>query len=273
MLDFVKEGSIKNNAGYFLLLAILLVGSGILFLSEATLEENQIEYEEAMRPANLEFILITTPECADCFDVQTLANTLYSQPVEVTDEERFAYDSTEGQVLIDLYDIKFVPSLIIKGETDKEIIASYLAEYTTAVDDALVWTTMKPPYISTETGNELGRVSITLITDSSCDMCYDSALHKKVLEGNFGMSIAEEKRVDIRSQKGAELVQQYAITDLPTVVISSGAKLYTSFEAAWGRVGTTEPDGSYVFRNMGGLGQIIYKNLETGKVIDTANKN
>lgn len=89
-------------------------------------------------------------------------------------------------------------------------------------------------------------IEITYLVDTDCSNCYDVTLHRKAVQTNFGVRIADEEYID--RGEAQEIIDKYNITKLPTVIISSQAKQYPFFEEAFTKVGTKEKDGAYVFR-------------------------
>ncbi|PIN69965.1 hypothetical protein COV94_02265, partial [Candidatus Woesearchaeota archaeon CG11_big_fil_rev_8_21_14_0_20_57_5] len=47
---------------------------------------------------------------------------------------------------------------------------------------------------------------------------------------------------------------RYGITNVPTVILSSEMGMYANLITVWQQVGTQEPDGSFIFQDMSGLG-------------------
>lgn len=83
----------------------------------------------------------------------------------------------------------------------------------------------------------------------------------------FGLAINEEKTFDINSSNGTELVGNYSITQVPTIVLTGDLAIYTDFNTVWSQVGTIEKDGTYVFRELSAMGPIVYKDLSTNEII------
>lgn len=111
------------------------------------------------------------------------------------------------------------------------------------------------------------QVEMTYLTDEGCQDCYDPTRHKTILETNFGLTIQSEKYIDAESDQGRELVERYAIKQLPTVLLSAQAAAYASFGNVWTQVGSIEEDGTFIFRKNAALGAVVYRDLTTGETI------
>ena len=83
----------------------------------------------------------------------------------------------------------------------------------------------------------------------------------------FGIVLSGEKTVDIADNEGKALLEKYAITSVPTIILSAEAKAYSSLAKVWSQVGTIEEDDSFIFRKMGTI-RANYRDLETGKIVD-----
>ncbi|MCR4278851.1 MAG: hypothetical protein NUV81_03030 [bacterium] len=254
--------------GYATLLLIMLLGSGTLVYAQHTLRSNQAKATEDARPARISLTVLSAHDCETCSPTESIVNEIYGHATDVMEQIDVAYDSDEGKDLITQYAVTRIPAIIITGEIDKQNIQPFFAETTTRVRDANVWSNIGPVYLQPATGDVMGRVSLTLLTDSSCSNCYDPVQIKNILTNSYGVQLKDEKTIDIKSADGKELVKRYSITSVPTVILSPEINNYLQLISVWDGVGSVEPDGAYVFRNMSQLGQIIYHDLGTGQIID-----
>ena len=62
------------------------------------------------------------------------------------------------------------------------------------------------------------------------------------------------------------MIKQYALTKIPTIVLSGDIALYEKLTSVWSQVGTVETNGSYVFRSTEVLG-VPYYDLEKEEVV------
>lgn len=224
--------------------------------------------KEAVRPAKIEVVFLTEADCEDCFPIKTAWMELYkSLPAEVTSEKEVPYDSDEGKLLAERYQIANIPALIVRGEIDKENIASFIMQAGKRVEDAAVLSPSRPVYRELASGELVGRVRMKVLKDASCASCYDPSIHQSILLKQFGMSLAEIEEYDAASREGRELISLYEITQLPTIILSQEATRYPSLKEAWGKIGSIETDGSLVFRDVQVLG-MPYLDLQTQSIID-----
>ena len=78
------------------------------------------------------------------------------------------------------------------------------------------------------------------------------------------------KKHDDECDKKKEPEKKYNITLVPTIILSSNAKDYSSLNQAWSQVGSIETDGTFVFRDLSLL-NIPYKDLYSNKIINNTN--
>jgi len=255
-------------AGYVLLGGALLLGVVLTWNARTTIDQRVTKQEEEAKPAEIEVTLIAPSSCERCIDGNILVKEIEKQNVRLLSSQTVLSDSEEGSALIETYGITRVPAIVIQGEYDKGIVKETLeALGGTQQGDALVIEVLLPVYLDLTNNEMVGLVDVTYITDSSCSDCYDPTQHKAILENNFGLTVQSERTVDTQSTEGRALVEQYALKQAPTVLLSSQALAYQRLVKAWQEVGTQEEDGTFVFRKNAALGPVIYKNLETGETI------
>lgn len=61
---------------------------------------------------------LTDDSCADCYDVYLHENALFNLGMDPREGRAVDVSSAEGKLLIDQYQIKFVPTILLKGELD-----------------------------------------------------------------------------------------------------------------------------------------------------------
>ena len=136
-------------------------------------------------------------------------------------------------------------------------------------DGSYILTTINPPYRDITTNEIKGLVELTYITDRSCSECYNVSEHKLILTNQraFALAITKETSVDISTKEGKELINNYNITSVPTVLLSKEASAYPSLISVWRNVGSVEKDGILIFRNLD-LMQGKYKDLSKNEIIE-----
>lgn len=222
------------------------------------------EAKENLRPASLQLVKIADSSCTDCFNIDLITNAMKTLNVNITNSKTLDFSSAEAKQLINQYNIKVVPALIVSGETTKSTIQSYWPQLNGKELDGIVYIQSFPPYRNLTSGNVEGLVNLITLTDNSCNTCYNVSVQKQILQG-FGLGIKSESTYDINSSAGEGLLNKYNITKVPTILLSPETKVYSSLVQAWSQVGTIEKDGWFVFRATEAMG--AYKDISTGKII------
>lgn len=244
-------------------LAALVVNVGLAFsLSRAGDAEASDPFTD------LEVTLISTPECAHCFDLQSLREYLVQNGVQDEQIKTVAYDSREGKKLIKKHEIKKVPTAVIPGSAMELDFMAGIAENLGSINNgALVISEVQMPYLDLDLGKVVGEFELIVLDDQTCTECYDAQLHEDVLARLF-MTPAKNTTIDIGSQEGKDMLESYAISSIPTILMRGDLESYTNLQEIWPSVGSIEDDGTYILRqgvaNMG-----AYKQLPGGEIIDT----
>lgn len=265
----MKKDLLLPTAGYAVLGVVMLLGTVLVWNARSTIDLNVVQQQEANEPAEIELTLITPTACEACVDGNILLDTIQKQNVRILESEVFAADSDEGKTLIEAYGITRAPAVLVRGEFEKENVRDIFASMNGEKNDdgTLILQITQPVYVDLTSNTVVGLVDVMYLTDSRCADCYDPTQHKAILENNFGVRFQSERSVDATSSEGRTLLSQYAITQIPTVLLSSSASAYDRLTAAWQEVGSVEENGTYIFRQNKALGPVVYKNLETGETI------
>jgi len=211
---------------------------------------------------------IVAPDCKQCNNITRLTDELSGFGVVFGEVEAVAFDSAKGKQLVKQYNITSVPTALFSEEAGAyEIFVQAWPAAGTVDDGVYVLRAPQPPFKELPSGKVRGLLDVTFIGDESCDDCYDVEMHRTVLASNFGVKATSEKTVDIASAEGKALRAKYAITVVPTFIVTGDTDVYAAFKQAWTQVGTTEKDGVLVFRKPDVLG-LTYKDLATGKVVE-----
>ncbi|MBW3001548.1 thioredoxin family protein [Candidatus Woesearchaeota archaeon] len=206
--------------------------------------------------------------CEDCFDLEALIGNLKMFGLAVGEETTVEFDSDEGKELVEKYGITKVPTLIFsKDAKEYDQISSAWEEIGTTEDDGMmVLRTVNPPYYDIETDSVKGIVSITHLTDESCEDCFDTAMIKNMFEQQLMMKYGSEKTVDISSEEGKKLLEDYEITKVPTVILSGDAEEYPGITGVWDQIGSVVND-EFVITKLETIPGIVYKDLETDEIV------
>lgn len=242
------------------LLVIAALGANIA-IAAGLFGEGESEFE------GLKITLLTTPECPTCFSLQPLRDYLAQNGVEDSQISEVTFDSRPGRRLVSKYDITQVPTAVITGPYgDYEFMAGLADSIAEARNKALVITKVQPPYIDLSDNNKVrGEFEAVYVTDDTCAECYDVSLHEGVLE-RMAMTATKTTSVDIGSDEGKTLVEEYVLTAVPTVLLRGDLEPYDQLQEIWSLVGTIEEDGTYVLRQ-GVSSMGTYKRLPEGEIV------
>lgn len=248
----------------FLVVALASVTIGALTSAKtlAVVERKVAEAQEQARPSEVQLIRITAPDCADCFPLESAVTNLKQQAVTVTEEKALLYTEEVAQSLIRELEITRVPTYVLTGEVNKENLQDFVTANGKVANDKFVFTNVTPLYIDPATQKTIGGVRVTVVTDTLCTDCIDVT---QFIEGNkkAGVNITAEEKVEWNSAEGQNLIDQYNITKLPTLVFSSDMGAYEAIRNSWTRAGTVEDDGSYILRNLAPP----YRDVEKDRIV------
>ena len=206
--------------------------------------------------------------CEKCIDLTPISSALQQQGLFVQDEQSIEYNSNEGKELINRFDIKEVPSILISEEVDyySEIKDALIQSGATKKEGFYAVNSTLPPYRDLAQNKIVGLVDVVYLTKDDCLVCYDVFVNKNILL-NFGMALDEENTYDINSSEGKQLMQKYNIEKVPIIILSPDSEYYHSLVQAWKSVGTIESDGWFVMRKPEVIG--TYWDIEQNRVVQS----
>ena len=223
---------------------------------------------------------IVKKDCTTCHDVGSFVASLESAGVLV--EKQRVLDVADASDLIEKYGIQRAPVVIASSglAAYPEIVSAWSSIGKIASDGSYITTgtsrPFNPPYYDLESKKVVGLVTLTYLDDKTCSQCYNVSLHRSILADSRGLDVAVNKEVylDISDPEGEKIVKKYDILQVPTIVLSADIGYYDdvvyspgqTFSDIWQGVGTVEPDGAYVFRNVDVM-QAPYRNLTSGEVM------
>ncbi len=217
--------------------------------------------------------ILIDPTCIQCVDPKLTVEAFKKAGVKIIEEKEVIWDSAEGQALISQYNVTQLPTFLLSEDIDlyDDVKTNWTRIGTVETDKTYVARNLLLPYRDLKRGQIVGLVDLIYLTDTTCSECYDSQqVQRPILTQSFGIGISSERTVDVNSSVGQELVNQYKIVKVPTVLLSSDAGQYPGLKNVWSSVGTIESDGWYVFREMAQIGNVIYKDLASNQVIRPA---
>ena len=207
-------------------------------------------------------------KCRKCDDLSVLISQMMLSGIRIVDQKNISVDSPEGKDLVGKYKINFASTIILsKDAAAYPLIQQVWPRFgSKEIDGSYVLRTVYPPFINLTSGELKGIVDITYLTDKSCTECYNVNVHKQILTSpqSLGIKLDKEETVDIGDGKGRELIAKYNISQVPTIILSSGVSDYPS-AIALKQFFSVEKDGSYIFRKPSVVG--AYKDLTTNTVV------
>jgi len=267
--------NIKINSNLFWSLTVIFLltiigGLYFSFTTENLLKITVAEYKEEQRPANLEITLIKDSSCQECNNLDGVLHSIKQESIKITQEKILEYTEEEAKNLLTKYSIKTLPALLITGEINKSAdLTKIWSSLGQSDDNTFILRYNFYPVKDLETNKIQGLTDIFLLSDLSCQECYDVKQHLAILSG-FGLSLNQVTNTDTSSKLGQELIKKYQIKKVPTIVLTGNLNVFDSLKKTWGQVGTIETDGAYVFRDGLDKMKIIYKDLTSNKIITFA---
>ena len=230
----------------------------------------------------VQFVIVEDSKCTDCYNYEELVTLIRDSKDQLPINEskklkKVAHDSREGKALIAQYGIGVLPTLLITGEINQPLpnqqvnasgtaptVADILGNLGELKDNAIVSRMPISPYVDIASGEVKGRVTVIYLADGSCAECYDVKLHTNALK-NLHITPTESKDIDVSSDEGKQLVSQYQINLVPTILLKGDLSTYVGFDQLWSEIGTTTSDGTHIFTHLELMGP--HKDLKAGKVI------
>lgn len=209
---------------------------------------------------------IVDSACTDCSTMDSFISSLKQAGVYISTQKTLEYNSIEAQGLISAQDIKQIPAVVFSKDIEiYPTVYQFLLQTNASQRQGFyAYHTSTPPYLNVSSGMIDGRVSVIYLTDAACTGCYDATQHRTILQG-FGVKSTNESTYDINSTMGIQLISQYNITKVPTILLSPGASFYSGLNQVWTTVGIVASDGWYVFRATEQMGP--YMNLANNTLI------
>lgn len=201
---------------------------------------------------------IVDSSCEACVDLGFLTDSLAQSGVSIGDWDEIEYNSEEGKAIIEKYNVGTVPVVLISKDIDEyDGMKDAFAQLTSINDDEFyIINSVFPPYRNLTTEKIVGMVDLIMLTDESCSECYNVSTNKQILL-QLGIIPQSEETFDVSSSYGQQLIQKYGIEEVPMIIVSPEAEVYSSFIDAWDFVGSIEDDGWFVMRKPELIGETI----------------
>jgi len=162
-------------------------------------------------------------DCEDCFEIKSLTDLIIKENnLKITSRETLDYNSKEAKDIINKYNIKTIPSLVIFSKNIEKIkiendIFSIKKDY--AVFDKSV------PYIDLKTNEINGFVDITEIKTDKCKECASLSSMKSQLE-KYGVKVENYEIINSSSIAGKEIISKNELNFAPALLISKDIEEY-----------------------------------------------
>tara|TARA_Y100000034_G_scaffold46233_1_gene56871 strand:- start:20100 stop:21212 length:1113 start_codon:yes stop_codon:yes gene_type:complete len=239
-----------------ILLVLFIINIFITTNSGSILKLKLSEVKEANKPVKIELNIIN---CEDCFDTSGLIESIKGQNVEILDENIYDPDSNQAQELIKKYSIDKLPSIIISGEINSEKVEFNNFEL---LNDALVLNKINPPYLDLHVNKIKGKIEIIELIDSTCDQCISlSSIPLSFVE--YGVAIADWKKVEYNSKEGNEYINKFEIKHSPALIISNDIDYYETIKQSLDQLDLKEKQGFYALHST----IPPYRNLSDNKIV------
>lgn len=242
----IKEANI-TLPGVLLSIILVITIIGALLVTKTLSDIKQSI--ASTRSANIKITRIITPDCTDCFNVDSVITILKQQNIMVEEDKTISFDSAEAQSLIKQFNIQRVPTYVASGEINKNNVSDFFKNNGHIKNDTFVFTKITPLFIDTQTKNKIGQIFATVLTDPYCSYC----LNPKLVIEDFkkaDIKVTIQKELQWDSPEGQQFIKKYNITRVPTFLLSADADYYDSLKSVWSQVGTIEQDKTYVARNI-----------------------
>jgi len=228
------------------------------------------ELKEEAKPADLQLISIIDPSCKDCFDLSPVIETIKGYNINISKEYLLNLDDDRAKKIIEDYGIEKIPTILLSGEINKSkpLFAKW-NELGIVKNNAMILTNINPPYTDAKTSKIIGHVTVTQLIESSCKKCTDL---EPIIEQIklIGVSIANSKKVETKSDEGKKLIAKYEIKKIPSLIFSGDLSVYDQIVQSWTKIGVVAPDGSYILKEI----NPPYLNLSDNKlkgIVDLTN--
>ncbi len=209
--------------------------------------------------------VISPTNCTECGDLNVFFDFLSGDQVGMVFSEKTNLSESDpgAQALIERYNITKLPVFILKGDAGVYSVYETNIKSITSREDGDVYVLREavPPYVDLSDNHSIkGIIDVIKIVDSECTECFDVDDLLGSLSSAFGFEIRNESLVEVNTTAGSELVDEYNITHVPTVMISSDASVYPSFKDAWSTAGDLM-NGWYIYRGHDGVADLVYRDL------------
>lgn len=250
----------------FIALAIILSIINVSLISARSEKVKQavLLAEKENRPSNIELVKIAASSCSNCFDIDSVIESLKKANINVTSEKTIDFSSPEARQLIDQYSIEKIPTVIVLGEVNRSTIVSqwnqnWQVEMKDGTQVSAVYSAVAPPYVDAS-GNIKGLVTLTHILDESCPQCVDLSQVISFFKQQ-NVKFSSEKTIDYDSPEAKDLIAKFGVQKVPALIISKDILDYSAIAQVWDQLNATEKQGFFALHTTAPP----YRDLATNK--------
>ncbi len=261
----MKKGMAKSEA---LMLFLMVLGFFfvVMFFQEKLIglfvvsAEQPKEHKETASPVReIELIELSVPDCNLCLSFERFRNQLRGLDIKLR-EKVLPYNSDEAKYFIENYNIRAVPTIIIRGDFKGLKIFNNWEDFGTEESDALVFRNRYPVYYDLKEKRFVGAVKLIELRDPSCSVCAELFNVPEVQWVLSNIKVVSIRRIDANTAEGEELIKKHFIDFLPALIFSPEIKDYNT--ELYSSLGSFSPDGSFIVRKR----YAPYKDLSTGAI-------
>jgi len=174
------------------------------------------------KPYSVEVIEIMG-DCEDCFEVSALADALILENnLKIKSRETLNYDSPEAEKLINKYNLKTIPALVVLSKNIEKI---EIDDQVFSIEDSYALFDKSVPYIDLETNEVKGLVQLKEIQSDNCIECTSLSQLRTQFEG-IGIKVKDYEIISSSSDNGKELIDENNLEFTSSLLISKDIKEY-----------------------------------------------
>lgn len=244
-----------------LIVALSIVNFSIIYSADQKVKQSIRLAEEQNIPAKFDLIKLSDSSCSNCFDIDSVINSLKKGNVNVTSEKILDISSNEAKELVKKYSIQKLPTLIVSGEISKVSTLSNNNWKKDSLNQSVFYLSVSPPYLDISTNKIKGLVSLSNLVDESCPKCADLSGVAGFLKQS-GVVFSSEKTFNYNTSEGQDLINKFGIKKIPALVISEDVLDYPAIAEVWPQLNATKKEGFYALHT----NNPPYRDLTTGKI-------
>jgi thiol-disulfide isomerase/thioredoxin len=168
-------------------------------------------------------VIEITGDCEDCFDTSALIDALLKENnIKIKSMETLNYDSKEAEEIINKYNIKTIPALVVLSRNIEKI---GIDDQVFSIEDDYALFDKSVPYIDLETNEVKGLVQLKEIQSDNCMECISLSQLETQFE-SLGVKIKDYEIIGSASDRGKELIEKNNLEFTSSLLISKDIEEY-----------------------------------------------